>query len=376
MRVRSHPLAVAAVMAAAFGCAVALLMLRVEDRIGEGTFAVALLVVVAAAGAASVVLARSATRSFVTILRRTEAALGERRGAASRLQTLVESLGEGMLVTDSEGLIEQANRAAHSMLGFQDGELLDRRIEEVLPEEAADEREPTPPGIPREASFRRADGSQVAVSYTVSVVGAVEGEVERIVYGLQNIEERKRVEQRIRNLARIDPLTKIANRMQFQHLLQQAIARAKRSHQYVALLYLDVDRFKDINDTFGHAVGDQSLEIFSRRIQAELDEGSIAGRLAGDEFAVLVPSSAHMGEFADEVASLANRLLRSVGKPFQAQGEEVFMTTSIGIALYPRDADNVIDLIRNADAALYRSKKAGGNGYEFYSSEMSTAAVE
>src|SRR5690606_3109332 len=236
MRVRSHPLAVAAVMAAAFGCAVALLMLRIEDRIGEGTFAVALLVVVAAAGMVSVVLARSAARSFVSILRRAEAALGERRGTASRLEALVASLGEGVLVADFDGRIEQANPAAHSMLGYHDGELLDRRIEDLLPDDAADEREPTPPGIPREASFRRADGSHVAVSYTVSAVGAEDG-TERVVYGLQNIEERKRVEQRIRNLARIDPLTKIANRMQFQHLLQQAIARAKRSHQYVALLY-------------------------------------------------------------------------------------------------------------------------------------------
>jgi len=376
MRARSHPLAVAAVMAAAFACAVALLLLRIGDRIGEGTFAAALLVIVAAAGAAAVVLAHSASRSFMSILRRTEGALGDRRAAASRLETLVASLGEGVLVTSVDGRIEQANPAAHAMLGFDDGELVDRHIGDILPGDAGDERTPTPPGIPREAAFCRADGSHIAVSYTVSAMNGEDGAAQQIIYALQNIEERKRIEQRIRNLARIDPLTKIANRMQFQHLLQQAIARAKRSQQYVALLYLDVDRFKDINDTFGHAVGDQSLEIFSRRIQAELDEGSIAGRLAGDEFAVLVPSSAHMGEFADEVASLANRLLRSVGKPFQAQGEEVFMTTSIGIALYPRDADNVIDLIRNADAALYRSKKAGGNGYEFYSSEMSTAAVE
>src|SRR5690606_7892358 len=130
--------------------------------------------------------------------------------------------------------------------------------------------------------------------------------------------------------------------MQFQHLLQQAIARAKRSQQYVALLYMDVDRFKDINDTFGHAAGDTSLEIFSRRIQAELDEGSTAGRLAGDEFAVLVTSEAHMGEFVDYVSQLAGRLVRAVGKPFQVHGEEIFMTTSIGVALYPRDANNVI----------------------------------
>src|SRR5690606_1963105 len=155
----------------------------------------------------------------------------------------------------------------------------------------------------------------------------------------------KRTEQRARQLARIDPLTRLANRMQFQHLLQQAIARARRSQQYVALLYLDVDRFKDINDTFGHAAGDTSLEIFSRRIQAELDEGTVAGRLAGDEFAVLVTGAEHLAEFIDRVSQLASRLVDTVGRPLQVGGEEIFMTTSMGIALYPRDADNVIDLI-------------------------------
>src|SRR5690606_7734872 len=112
-----------------------------------------------------------------------------------------------------------------------------------LADSAANVAAPTPPGIPREGTFRRADGSSLAVSYTVATAVTDDGSVEHVIYTLQNIEERKRVEQRIRNLARIDPLTKIANRMQFQHLLQQAIARAKRSHQYVALLYLDVDRF-------------------------------------------------------------------------------------------------------------------------------------
>ncbi len=374
MRVRSHPAAITAVVAVAFACALVLLLLRIENRIGEGTFAVSVLAVVAAAGAAVIIQARSAVRAFARTLQRAEAALGERRAAAHRLETLVASLGGGVIVTDAEGRIKDANAAAHTILGFPDNELAEQRIGDLVANDA-ETRGPTPPGIPREAAFRRADGSNVTVSYTVSIIPGG-GAGERVAYTLQNIEERKRVEQRIRNLARIDPLTKIANRMQFQHLLQQAIARAKRSNQYVGLLYLDVDRFKDINDTFGHAVGDSSLEIFSRRIQAELDEGSIAGRLAGDEFAVLVTSTAHMGEFVDQVSGLAGRLLRSVGKPFTAQGEEVFMTTSIGIALYPRDGDNVIDLLRSADAALYHSKKAGGNGYEFYGNELSTAAVE
>src|SRR5690606_41074293 len=117
-----------------------------------------------------------------------------------------------------------------------------------------------------------------------------------------------------------------------QHLRPQAIARAKKSHQYVALLYLDVDRFKDINDTFGHEAGDASLETFSRRVQAELDENAIAGRLAGDEFAVLVTSSTHSSEFLDEIARLASRPLRAAGKPFAARGAEWCLPTRGGTA--------------------------------------------
>src|SRR5690606_14389665 len=258
---------------------------------------------------------------------------------------------------------------------MRQGELIDRSLDDVL-DDAVAALEPTAPGVPREIVLRKPNGGELTASCTVSTIPSNGNEPARVLLGLQDIEERKRVEQRIRNLARIDPLTKLANRMQFQHLLQQAIARAKKSHQYVALLYLDVDRFKDINDTFGNAAGDSSLETFSRRIQAELDESAIAGRLAGDEFAVLVTSSTHVSEFLDEVGRLASRLLRTAGRPFEVRGEEIFITTSIGIAVYPRDADNVIDLIRNADAALYQAKKAGGNAYEFYAAEMSTAAVE
>jgi diguanylate cyclase (GGDEF)-like protein/PAS domain S-box-containing protein len=376
MRWRKHLWAVATVMAVAFACALALLALRLDGRIGEGTFAVSLIVLISATAAAAIVMAVAASRAWAGALRRAEDALGERRAAVSRLEKLLASIGDGVLVTDRGGNIERANAAANAMLGHGPDGLIDLRIQDVLIGAGAEALEPTPPGVPREASVRKADGAQLSVSYTVSPIDGHDGPPEHLAFALQSIEERKRMEQRIRSLARVDPLTKLANRMQFQHLLQQSIARAKRSQQYVALLYLDVDRFKDINDTFGHAAGDSSLEIFSRRIQAELEESAIAGRLAGDEFAVLVTSSAHMGEFVEHVSQLAARLLRAVGKPFQVHGEEIFMTTSIGIAVYPRDADNVIDLIRNSDAALYQSKKAGGNGYEFYSSEMSTAAVE
>lgn len=375
MRLTRHPLRVAAVMAAVLASGLALLALRLGGRIGDGTFTVSLLALLGLAGLAAVVLAIRASRAFSAALGRADRALGEQRAATSRANRALQSLGDAVLVVDSEGRIEQANTAAHVLLGHREGELVDRRLEELI---AADDDllAPTPPGIPREDSICKADGTKLNASLTVAPLPGDKSSTAGLLLAFQDIEERKRVEQRIRTLVRTDPLTKLANRMQFQHLLQQAIARANRSQQYVALLYLDVDRFKDINDTFGHSAGDASLEIFARRIQAELDEGAIVGRLAGDEFAVLVTGATPMNEFLEHVTQLAVRLLRTAGRPFEVEGEEVFMTTSIGIALYPRDADNVIDLLRNADAALYQAKKAGGNGYELYTAEMSTAAVE
>ncbi len=291
------------------------------------------------------------------------------------LDRLLESMGEALLITDADGTIERANAAASEMFGHPEAELVGKRAEDLVI--STDRRQAVGGAArPREGTVLRSDGSTSNISYTVAnIVGRTET-VEGRVYAAPNIDERKRVEQRIRYLARTDPLTKIVNRMQFQHLLQQGIARARRTQQYVAILYLDVDRFKDINDTFGHAAGDTSLEIFARRVLAELPENAIAGRLAGDEFAVLLTGFERMEATLRSLAEIAPRLLQSVGQPFQVHGEEIFLTSSMGIAVYPRDGDNVIDLIRNADAALYQAKKAGGNCAEFYSTDMNTAAVE
>jgi diguanylate cyclase (GGDEF)-like protein/PAS domain S-box-containing protein len=291
------------------------------------------------------------------------------------LDRLLANMGEALLITDADGKIERANTAAREMFGYPETELIGKLADQLI---VSNDRRRVDGAAsrPREGAVLRPDGSTVNVSYTVSDVRNDRGLVEGRVYAARNVDERKRVEQRIRYLARTDPLTKIANRMQFQHLLQQGIARARRTQQYLAILYLDVDRFKDINDTFGHAAGDTGLEIFARRLLGELAENAHAGRLAGDEFAVLLTGFERMEGLLKGLADFATRLLQTVGRPFQVHGEEIFLTASMGIAVYPRDGDNVIDLIRNADAALYQAKRAGGNCYEFYSTDMNTAAVE
>ena len=306
------------------------------------------------------------------------AAERERRSserAREYVDRLLSGMAEAMLLTDVDGTVVRANPAAAELFGQPQQALAGRPVDQLLSGET-EATERAERAVPHEGTARRPDGSTVSVSYTVSEIRRDDGTLEHVVYAAQNIDERKRAEQRIRYLARTDSLTKLANRMQFQHLLQQTLARARRTNQYLAILYLDVDRFKDINDTFGHGAGDTSLEIVSRRLIAELPPSCHAGRLAGDEFAAILTGFERLDGVIQHVAALASRLLQAVGRPFQVHGEEIFLTSSMGIALYPRDGDNVIDLLRNADAALYRAKRAGGNCFEFYSADMNNAAVE
>jgi diguanylate cyclase (GGDEF)-like protein/PAS domain S-box-containing protein len=296
--------------------------------------------------------------------------------SGGQLARLIANMSDAVLVTDSGGTIELTNEATENLLGLAAESLIGGYIGDVLENEDSKPLSLAAFSKPAQGLLRAKDGATVYVSYLTSELRDDSRNIEHLLFTAQNIDDRKKVEQRIRYLARTDPLTKMANRMQFQHYLQQSIARARRSRQYLGLMYLDVDRFKDINDTFGHATGDRTLEIFSGRLLKDLPDNAIPGRLAGDEFAVLVTGFETMDALVAQLSSLASSLIAAIGKPFRVQGEEIFMTTSIGIALYPRDGDNVIDLIRNADAALYQAKKAGGNCYELYSTDMNVESVE
>jgi len=214
------------------------------------------------------------------------------------------------------------------------------------------------------------------VSLSGSQIASEDPQFQGNIFVARNITDRKRAERRIRYLARYDALTKVPNRMQFQHMLQQSIARSLRSSQAVALLYLDMDHFKEVNDTFGHGAGDRLLEVLAERLVRALPKDTVVGRLAGDEFAVFVEGLPADADNRGPIAHLARSLLTEVSRAFQLNQNEVFLTASIGVAFCPRDAENVIDLIRNADAAMYYSKQNGGNTFAFYSPEMNAAAVE
>jgi diguanylate cyclase (GGDEF)-like protein/PAS domain S-box-containing protein len=295
----------------------------------------------------------------------------------SYLHSVLNSMTDAVFVTSPDGVIKLANSAACKLLGFSEEEILGRGIVAVLDERERENFDLTQAAQEtRETVVRTRAGQTIPVSFTGSHIESDDPQFQGNIFVARNITDRKRAERRIRYLARYDALTKIPNRMQFHHLLQQTIARALRSGQVVALLYLDMDRFKEVNDTFGHGSGDRVLEVLAERLTRSLPKDTIVGRLAGDEFALFVDGLPADSDNRGPIAHLARSILTEVSRAFQLNQHEVFLTASIGVALCPRDAENVIDLIRNADAAMYYSKQNGGNTFAFYSPEMNAAAVE
>ncbi|MGE0187789.1 MAG: putative bifunctional diguanylate cyclase/phosphodiesterase [Steroidobacteraceae bacterium] len=294
------------------------------------------------------------------------------------LTSVLDSMNDAVLVTSQKDRITRVNAAAERLLGFSSEQLLGKVLRDLLVQtQHADTESPdaTLEDL-QEAVVRTASGQTIPVSMSSSSLATASAEFQGTIFVMRDITERKRAERRIRYLARFDSLTKLPNRMQFQHLLQQAIARARRAERIVALLYLDLDRYKEINDTFGHEAGDRALEILSERLTRALPKEAVLGRLAGDEFAVFIEGIDPQNDEREQTASLARIVLAEISNAFYVQHHELFLTASIGIAFCPRDAENVIDLIRHADAAMYYSKQNSGNNFAFYSPEMNAAAVE
>ncbi len=292
------------------------------------------------------------------------------------LDTVLNSLSDAVLVTAPDGTVKSCNDAACRLLGHPSTAIVGKPLIGFVDPPHRTAFELGAAHEQRETVLKTASGQTIPVSVASSEVASDDPHFQGSIFVARNITERKRAERRIRYLARYDALTKIPNRMQFQHLLQQAIARARRNQRALALLYLDLDRFKEVNDTFGHAAGDRTLEILSERLTRNLSKDTVIGRLAGDEFAMFLDDLPLGIDNRAALATLARTLLDEISRPFYVNQQEVYLTASVGIAICPYDAENVIDLIRNADAAMYHSKQNGGNSSVFYVPDMNAAAVE
>jgi diguanylate cyclase (GGDEF)-like protein/PAS domain S-box-containing protein len=211
--------------------------------------------------------------------------------------------------------------------------------------------------------FRLSDGSTRFIESQGNPVRAASGEVDRVIVVSRDVTERASIEEQMRYLAHHDSLTGLPNRLLMRDRFEQALHRAHRDQHLAAILFVDLDDFKNVNDRYGHTVGDWLLGEVALRLKRTLRETDSVGRHGGDEFIVLLEDLAER----THVAAMADKMLGVFVQPFVLENHTVKISASIGVSLYPDDAHNIEDLLKAADIAMYRVKAAGKTGYQFFS---------
>lgn len=302
----------------------------------------------------------------ITEQKQAERALQEREASYS---SVFHSSKDAMYVTARDGEFVDFNLAAADLFGYARDELMMLNVQQLYADPADRSRfqqEVEQKGSVRdyEVKFRRKDGTELDCLLTSTVRRAADGTVLGYHGIIIDFTERKRVEATIRQLAYYDPLTGLPNRVLFNDRLTVELARARRNEQEVAVMMLDLDRFKNVNDSMGHAFGDQLLKAIADRLTGVLRRSDTIARLGGDEFVLLLPEAKKEG-----VIEVARRILEAVRQPFAVTGHHLTVTTSIGIAIYPDDGHDAETLVKNADTAMYRVKETGRNNYQRFNYE-------
>jgi diguanylate cyclase (GGDEF)-like protein/PAS domain S-box-containing protein len=308
---------------------------------------------------------------------------------SEQLHRLLVNLSPDLIYTlDTEGRFTYLNDSIGTMLGYAAGELIGQHYSRIVHNEdlelaryrVNERRREGRATRDLELRFqRKADsaGGNGGLSHIVAELSSMglyrprpDGREEFIgSYGVaRDISARKQAEATINFQAYHDQLTSLPNRALFRDRLNQALAQAKRQNGLLAVMFLDLDRFKNINDTLGHLIGDSLLQAVGQRIRACLREGDTLARVGGDEFMLLLPSI----RARDNAALIASKIQQALKAPFSIEGHELFVTMSIGIAVYPDDGDSMETLTKHADIALYHTKDKGRDGYHFFLHDLNT----
>ncbi len=314
--------------------------------------------------------------------KRVETALAQER---QLLRTVVDAIPERIYVKDAEGRFILQNAANLKVRGLSRNEdIVGKTVFDLFPPDQArriheEDREVIQSGEPlidREARTHFGNGENGGETrwHLTSKVPLKDsaGRVYGLVGVNRDITERKQTSERLAQLAHYDNVTGLPNRVLLHDRLGQAIAQARRNNWTVGVLFLDLDRFKLVNDTLGHTAGDRLLKQVAERLTRALRPSDTVGRLSGDEFAAILSDLAT----PQSAGLVAQKLIDLLKAPFDLDGNEVFVTASIGITLYPADGDSIETLIRDADAAMYSAKSAGRNNYQYYTAEMNQRATE
>jgi diguanylate cyclase (GGDEF)-like protein/PAS domain S-box-containing protein len=297
--------------------------------------------------------------------------------------TVFEHSTAAILVTDPAGYIVRTNETFQRITGFTGREVLDQRPDMLT----ADRQQAAQftyilaqlnqrGSWEGELWLKRSNGEQYPAWVGIAAVQDEEGDLVSYVSFFNDISERKASEQRIHRLAYYDALTLLPNRTLFQDRLHTALQHAERHQEWVVLMFLDLDRFKPINDSLGHAAGDRMLKDVAVRLAACVDEDDTVARMGGDEFTLLLQARNTRAGALNRAIHVAEQILSSLAQPFVLQGREFFVTASIGIALAPQDGDELSQLMKNADTAMYHAKERGKNNFQFYQTEMNATALQ
>ncbi|MCH8813655.1 MAG: EAL domain-containing protein [Chloroflexi bacterium] len=296
----------------------------------------------------------------------------ELRQTADTLEALIAASPVAIMACDLDLNVSIWNDTAEEMFGWKREEIVGQPYP-IVPVAGKDEFEELRERVSSGRAFTAVEtqrqtksGELIDVAVSTAPLRSADGTVEGIVAVLVDITERKRAEKTIRHLAYHDGLSGLPNRTLFVDRLKQAVAAARRSGELVAVMFLDLDHFKDVNDTVGHAGGDRLLRKVARRLQSLLREGDTLARFGGDEFVLLLPNISD----AEAAGQAAQRILGALNKTWKVANREFHLSASIGVTIAPIDGGDPDTLLRNADTAMYRAKEHGRNSFELYTPEM------
>ncbi len=290
-----------------------------------------------------------------------------------------ESTNEGIMVTDAESVIQSVNPAFTTITGYSIEEAAGNKPK-MLKSGQQDQKfyEEMWKKLLNDGNWkgeiwnRRKNGEIYPQWLTINTIKDENDNTTHYVAVFSDITKIKRSEQRLNYLAYHDSLTGLANRLLFHDRLQQAIWQAKRNEDILAVLYLDLDRFKIINDTLGHSIGDRVLRQVAERLKKCVRESDTVSRWGGDEFTIIMQNI----KLVQDVGKIAKAILGSLSQAFRHEGYELYIRASLGISMYPNDGDEVDDILKKADTAMYQAKLHGKNNYKFFSQSMNVASVE
>jgi diguanylate cyclase (GGDEF)-like protein/PAS domain S-box-containing protein len=296
-----------------------------------------------------------------------------------KLSGVVEQTDDIVVISDPHGIIEYVNPAFEKITGYLSDEILGKKTGFIKSGRHDDSfYKKLWKTIKEGNSFRevfinrKKNGDLFYEEKTITPLKDKKGEIQNYVSTGKDISDRMEIQDRLHHMATHDALTDLPNRLMVNDRLEHAIQKVERSDVKIAVIFIDLDRFKQVNDSLGHAAGDSLLKVIAVKLKSHIRKGDTLARFGGDEFVVLIEDFNQI----EDVTAVLYKMLETVVEPVLISGYEIISSASIGVTIFPDDTDNVDVLLKNADVAMYRAKDKGGNNFQFYTQDMSVQADE